>query len=145
MTLWSYIWIGVFILALIIEGATMQLVTVWFALGALAAYLISLVGAPVWLQVVVFIIATVLMLIFLFPLARKRLKVGQYKTNVDSLIGKDAVISEAITFNEIGAASVNGVIWSATGEGAYEVGERVTIIEVRGNRLIVKKSSGNKG
>ena len=66
----SYIWIGLFILFLIIEGLTMELVTIWFALGALVAYVFSLAGAPFWLQLTVFVLSTVLMLILIFPFVR---------------------------------------------------------------------------
>jgi len=138
-----YIWIGLFILFLIIEGATMALVTIWFAFGALFAYLVSLLGAPFWLQFVLFLISTTLMLVLVFPFVRNKLKVGKLKTNVDSLAGQKAVITEAIAFNTIGTASINGVLWSASGEGDFEIGETVVIESVKGNRLIVRKAPQN--
>lgn len=138
-----YIWIGLFILFLIIEGVTMDLVTIWFAFGALFAYLVSLFGAPFWLQLVIFLLSTTLMLVLVFPFVRDKLKVGKLKTNVDSLAGQKAVITEAIAFNKVGAASINGVLWSASGEGSFDIGETVIIEAVKGNRLIVAKASQN--
>lgn len=135
-----YIWIGLFVLFLIIEGITLDLVTIWFAFGALFAYLVSLLGAPFWLQLVVFLITTALMLILVFPFVRKKLHVGKYKTNVDTLPGKLAVVTEAIAFNKIGAVSVNGVLWSATGDGDFHKGETVRIQAIKGNRLIIEKA-----
>lgn len=134
-----YVWIGLFILFLIIEGMTMELVTIWFALGSLCAYIVSLMGAPFWLQLTVFLVSTILMLVLVFPFVRRKLKVGGHKTNVDSLVGRKAVITEKVEFNKIGVASINGVLWSATGEGTFDVGETVLIKEVKGNRLIIQK------
>lgn len=140
MELWSYIWIGLFILFLIIEGITMDLVTIWFAIAALITYVVSLLGGPIWLQIALFLILSALMLVLVFPFVKNKLHVGSYRTNVDSLPGQKAVITALIDFNKIGTASINGVIWSATGDGRFEPGETVIIEKVQGNRLIVKKN-----
>ena len=137
----TYAWIALFIVFLIIEGVTHNLVTIWFAGGALIAYLLSWIGLPFWLQLLVFIVSSTLMLIYAFPFARERLNVGGYKTNVDSLAGKTAVVKDPIDFNTIGTASVHGVIWSATGEGDFQAGETVVITGVEGNKLIVEKAN----
>ncbi len=140
MELMSYIWLILFILLLVIEGATLALVTIWFAGGALLAFLSSLIGLPLWFQILVFIGSSVLMLVLLFPLAKKHLKVGQARTNADALPGKIAVITQAITFNTIGKASINGVIWSAKGEGEFSEGEKVRVVAIEGNKIIVEKA-----
>jgi len=141
MELMSYLWLILFILFLIIEGATLALVTIWFAGGALLAFLSSLIGLPIWFQILVFIISSVLMLVLLFPLAKKHLKVGQARTNVDALPGKMAVITKSITFNKIGKASINGVIWSAKGDGDFSEGEIVRVLRIEGNKIIVEKTN----
>lgn len=139
MDLLSYIWLIAFILLLIAEGMTMALVTIWFAGGALIAFIASLLGAPLWLQIVLFLASSVAMLWLLFPIAKDKLNVGKAKTNIDAMVGKKAVITKAISFNTIGQASINGVIWSAKGDGDYAVGETVDITQVQGNKLIVAK------
>lgn len=117
----------------------MALVTIWFAGGSLIAYLVAVAGGAFWFQLGAFIVSSILMLIFVFPIAKSKLKVGNARTNVDALPGKKAVITEVIEFNKIGKASVNGVIWSAQGEGHYNVGESVLIQRIEGNKLIVTK------
>jgi membrane protein implicated in regulation of membrane protease activity len=139
MELMQYLWLGLFILFLILEGATHALVTIWFAGGALLAFLASLVGLPVWFQILLFIVSSVLMLVLLFPLAKKHLQVGEAKTNVDALPGRLVVITKAITFNTVGQADLNGVIWSAKGDGEFRVGEVVRVVRIEGNKLIVEK------
>lgn len=134
-----YIWIGLFLIFLVIEAVTMDLVTIWFAAGALITFIAALFGAPFWLQLTLFVVTTTLLLILVFPLVKRKLKTGKYPTNVDSLAGKKAVVKETIEFNKIGVASINGVLWSATGEGTFEAGETVLIKEVEGNKLIVTK------
>jgi membrane protein implicated in regulation of membrane protease activity len=135
----SYLWIGLFVLFLFVEGATMALVTIWFAGASLIALVVSLSGGPLWLQLGAFGLSSLLMLVFVFPFAKKKLKVGMARTNVDSLPGKKAVITENIEFNKFGKASINGVIWSANGEGQYSVGETVLILRIEGNKIIVVK------
>lgn len=139
MEWYDILWIVLFVAFIIIEGATQALVTIWFAVGALVAYLATLLGAPLWLQLLLFVLTSGAMLILVFPIAKKKLKSGDYKTNVDSIPGQTAVITETINFNVRGKASLQGVIWSATGDGHFEVGEKVKVLAVEGNHLVVVK------
>ena len=139
MEMVSVIWLVLFIVLLIIEAATLALVTIWFAGGALVGLVLSMMGVPVWLQILLAIITSVAMLIFLFPIAKKKLNVGKARTNVSSLIGKIVVVVEPIEFNKFGQVSVNGVIWSASSSKEVKAEERVKIIQIEGNKLIVSK------
>lgn len=138
MDAYSIIWLCLLVLMIIIEAATVNLVTLWFAAGALVTFVISLFGPPFWVQIVVFMLITVLSLIFLFPLAKKKLKIGKEKTNVDGIIGKTGVVTKEIVFNQIGHVDISGVIWSAKSEEDISVGKTVEVLKVEGNKVIVK-------
>ncbi|MBO5228564.1 MAG: NfeD family protein [Lachnospiraceae bacterium] len=136
-------WLGALILFIIIEIATTSLTTIWFAGGSLAAFLANVLNAPLWLQIVLFIVVSLVLLIFTRPIMLKAMKSGEFKTNVDSLIGKQAKVTENISnIDDTGTAVVNGQEWTARnvvpGE-VIEAGEIVEIVEISGVKLIVKK------
>lgn len=136
-------WLGALILFIIIEIATTSLTTIWFAGGSLAAFLANVLNAPLWLQIVLFIVVSLVLLIFTRPIMLKAMKSGELKTNVDSLIGKQAKVTENISnIDDTGTAVVNGQEWTARnvvpGE-VIETGEIVEIVEISGVKLIVKK------
>lgn len=136
-------WLGALILFIIIEIATTSLTTIWFAGGSLAAFLANVLNAPLWLQIVLFIVVSLVLLIFTRPIMLKAMKSGELKTNVDSLIGKQAKVTENISnIDDTGTAVVNGQEWTARnvvlGE-VIEAGEIVEIVEISGVKLIVKK------
>jgi len=140
MTYESLFWIILFIILVIVEAATLALVTIWFAIGALLSSFFALFGAPIWMQIAIFILVSLACLILLFPIARKHLNVGKARTNVDSLIGKKVVVTEPISFNHYGKVSINGVIWLASSEEAFEKDDLVIIIRIEGTKVIVSSS-----
>ena len=141
-------WLMLFVVLLGIEILTMGLTTIWFAGGALAAFLISLIGCPVWLQAVVFIAVSLILLLVTRPFAIRYLNQKTEKTNVDSLIGKHAVVEEEIDNLEAqGSAQVQGVTWTARSEDdAIQIpaGALVRIVRIDGVKLIVRKAKDNE-
>lgn len=138
-------WLIAFVVLLGIEAATMALTTIWFAGGALAAFAAALAGAAVEAQLVVFVVVSFILLLFTRPLAARLLRGGdKTKTNVDSLIGRSAKVTEAID-NELGtgAAVVGGQEWTARsfdGESRFPTGETVVIRAVEGVKLMVSET-----
>ncbi len=138
-------WLIAFVVLLGIEAATMALTTIWFAGGALAAFAAALAGAAVEVQLVVFVVVSFILLLFTRPLAARLLRGGdKTKTNVDSLIGRSAKVTEAID-NELGtgAAVVGGQEWTARsfdGESRFPTGETVVIRAVEGVKLMVSET-----
>ena len=133
--------IGVVVL-LGIELATMGLTTIWFAGGALAAFLVTLLGCGRLLQIVVFLVVSFVLLFFTRPVAAKYFNKQREKTNADRLIGKEAkVVEEIDNFNQKGIVIVNGMEWSARTEddSVIEKEKKVEILEIRGVKLIVKE------
>ena len=139
----SIVWMVAIVILIVIELLTMGLTTIWFVGGAFLAFLISLFNGPLWLQVLVFICTSVVLLIFTRPLAAKYFNKNRNKTNVESLIGRDGKVIERIdNFNQTGAVLLSGQEWTARSYNDNEViepGERVTVKEIKGVKLIVSK------
>ena len=137
------LWLAAMVVLLIIEGAVPGLVSIWFALGALAALLAAILHAPVWLQVTWFVVVSVVSLILTRPLARKYVNSKTQPTNADMLIGSDCVVRERIdNLRGTGAVLAQGKEWTArteNGDASAEVGEIVKIVRIEGVKLIVKK------
>ncbi len=139
--MWSIVWLAVFVVLVAFEAATMGLFTIWFAGGALVAFLVSLFVDMWVVQMVVFLVVSFLLLYFTRPVAMRKFNSKRLKTNVEDISGREAKVTEVIdNFNGTGAAMLNGLEWSARSvEDAVviPVGERVTVQEVRGVKLIV--------
>lgn len=136
-----YVWLGVTILAAIVEAAVPSLVSIWFVPGGLAALIVSLVHGPVWLQLLLFLLISALALVITRPLARKFQSGGQEKTNADMVLGKTAIVTEEID-NVLGAgrATVLGNSWSARSEepeGKIPKGTACRVKRIEGVKLIL--------
>ena len=135
-------WLAAFVVLIGIEAATMALTTIWFAGGAVAAFLAAVLGASVQVQLVVFLIVSFILLLFTRPLAMRFVNRETVKTNVDGLIGRKAKVITKIDNNEpSGVAVVNGQEWTARSADdavTIPVGTHVLIKEVRGVKLIVE-------
>lgn len=135
----SLYWLIAMILLGILEAVTVSLVSLWFAGGALAAMVASLLGAPIWLQVAVFLVVSGILLACLRPLAKR--SVGEKtKTNVDSLMGQQALVTEDIdNLTAQGAIRVNGNTWTARSTNGKPIPAetRVVIDRVEGVKLYV--------
>ena len=123
--------------------------TIWFAGGALLAFILSLFGASVEVQLEVFVIVSFILLFFTRPLASKYLNGRTVKTNVDSLIGRNArITAEVNNLKGTGAAVVNGQEWTARAlrdEDIFSEGTQVVIREIRGVKLIVSSLENKNG
>lgn len=136
-------WLVILVLLILIEFATMGLTTVWFAGGALVAAVIAALNGPIWAQVVAFVVVSLLLLIFTRPIAVKYFNVDRTKTNTESLIGKQAIVTERIdNLKATGTAAINGQEWtarSASQDVDIEEGAVVIIKEIQGVKLIVEQ------
>lgn len=136
-------WLILFVVLLIIEIFTMGLTTVWFAGGALVAFIMAFIGFELPVQIIVFLLVSILLLVLTRPIAIKFFNQERQKTNAESLIGQKAVVLDTIdTIHGTGRVEVNGMEWSAkVDEEAHiiEAGEIVVIEGIQGVKLIVKK------
>lgn len=142
MEWWIYLWLGIMILTAILEIATMGLTCIWFTAGAAVAWVAALLKAPVWLQIVLFVVVSAVLLYFTRPIVVKFLKVGANKTNVEAIPGKTGIVTEALHPMEgVGQVKLEGQIWSAKpedGTSVLEAGTSVTVVAVEGVKLVVK-------
>lgn len=134
-------WLIAFVVLVGIEIMTMALTTVWFAGGAVAAFLLALLGAGVEVQLAVFVAVSFLLLFFTRPFASKYINSQTVKTNADSLIGKKARVTAEVN-NDLGTGSavVDGQEWTARAKEAEDIyvpGTMVFIREIQGVKLIV--------
>lgn len=141
MEMESVCWLGLTVILLVIELATLGLTTIWFAGGAAAAFTASILGAGLMVQIIVFLAVSILLLVFTRPFAAKYINRNRVKTNVDSLIGQRAVVTQDIdNLAATGEARVAGKVWMARTEKDSEKiasGATVTILGVNGVKLIV--------
>lgn len=139
----AIVWLVIFALLVIIEIITLGLTTIWFAAGALVAFCATLVGAPIWLQVILFLIVSIIMLSVTRPIAQRYINQNVMKTNIDGLIGKTAKVT--VDINNIdceGYAILNGQEWTARAEDDNDkipVGTLVTVKAITGVKLIVSR------
>ena len=136
----SIVWVVVMVVFLVVEAATAGLTCIWFAIGALAALIAALFGAPIWLQLVWFFVVSVVTLYFTRPLVLKYVNSRSQPTNADMVIGKEALVTEAIdNVESAGAVAVGGKVWTARSENGepIEVGSIVTVLRIEGVKLIV--------
>ena len=136
-------WLVLFVVLLVIEIFTMGLTTVWFAGGSIFAFILAYVGFGLPVQIIVFLLSSIILLVLTRPIAVKFFNKERQHTNAESLIGQKAVVIERInSLHSVGRAEVNGMEWAAkteAPEGIIEVGEVVIIEGIQGVKLIVRK------
>lgn len=138
----SIFWLAAAVVLGITEGITVTLTSIWFALGAVAAMIVALFGGLLWQQILVFAIVSLISLLALRPLAKTKLG-GSIKTatNADRIIGREAVVTEAIdNLTGAGAVSVGGTIWTARSDSDAPIaaGSLVTILRIEGVKVFVQ-------
>ena len=136
------IWLVAMIVLVIVEAMVPGLVSIWFALGALAALVSALLNAPVWLQIVWFLVVSILALVLTKPLVKKFQSGRIQPTNADAVIGKECVVVEEV--NNVlgtGAVTVDGKTWTARNvdeKAVSKPGEVKTVEKIEGVKLIIK-------
>ncbi len=140
----AIVWVVLAIIFAVVEIITVGLTSIWFAGGALAALLVSALGLNVVWQIVVFVLVSVLLLVFTRPWALKYVKPHHVKTNYESAIGKNVCLTEEVdNIKGTGTAVLSGQEWTAR---AYEEGKKfaagmiVTVKEIRGVTMYVVES-----
>lgn len=138
----TVVWLIAMIALLVVEGLVPGLISIWFALGALAALVSALLHAPLWLQIVWFLVVSIAALALTRPLAKKYINSKTQPTNADMLIGRECVVRENIdNVLGTGAVSVDGKVWTARTESddtKAQEGSRAVVVRIEGVKLIVK-------
>lgn len=136
----SLIWLVLMVVFLIAEASTVVMVSLWFAAGALAAMVASLLGAPIWLQVVLFLAVAAALLACLRPVVRKHFTPRLTRTNVDSVIGSRGYVTADIdNVSAVGTVKLGAMEWTArstTGE-RIPAGTQVQVDKIEGVKVFV--------
>lgn len=133
------IWFMLFVLLLFIELITINLVTIWFVLGALLAIITTFITDNITIQIIVFIVSSVISLIITKPFINKIRKRKITPTNLDRVIGKSGLVTKEITKDTYGEIKVEGNIWTATSKEKIEKGLKAKVLKIEGVKLIVEK------
>jgi len=141
-------WLAVLVILVIVELATMGLTTIWFAGGALVATIIAALNGPVWLQFICFVVVSLVLLVLTRPIAMRYFNQSREKTNTDSLIGKQAIVTLDIN-NLLGTGQVmlNGMEWSARStkeDVKIEAGAVVIVKGISGVKVLVEPQEMEK-
>ena len=139
--MWA-IWLGIFVVAIVVEAVGTDLVSIWFAGGAIVALIVSLInGVAWWIEVIVFLVISIALLAALRPTVKKLLKRNITPSNADSLIGQKGTLIDDIGPKNRGIVEINDIKWtavSANEEETIPIGTRVEIVAIQGNKLIVR-------
>lgn len=136
----TYVWLVAMLVFLAVEGATVCLVSVWFAAGALAALIAAFFGGELWLQIALFLVVAAAALACLRPLARKYLKPRLVKTNVDAVLESQGYVTAPIdNLAATGQVKLGAMEWTArstTGE-IIPAGTLVKVDKIEGVKAFV--------
>lgn len=137
----AILWLIVIVVCIVVEILTLGLTTIWFAGGALAAFVAALLSAPVWLQIVLFVLISAVMLLFTRPWAVRFINKDAVKTNYESMAGRVGEVTEQVdNLRATGCVRVAGQDWTARAATKTEiipVGSEVVVERIEGVKLIV--------
>ena len=136
------LWLVLLVAFLVVEAACpIHLVSIWFASGALVAGIAALLGGEIWLQILLFFVVSCSLLAAMWPLVKKVLSPKIVKTNVDSVIGSQGYITEAVdNISAAGQVKLGGMYWTARSEKGepIEAGTLVEVVRIEGVKAYVK-------
>jgi len=133
-------WTIVLVIAVIVEAITVDLVSVWFALGAVAALISEALGASELIQGILFAVISIVCIIASRPLTKKYLRGNTIRTNLDRVIGKHCLVTETITADNKGEVKVMGTLWKATSlnNETIEAGQYAEVVSIEGAHVVVR-------
>ncbi len=137
-----YVWLAVVVFTLIIEFSTTDMISIWFAGGALVALILAAFNVWWVVQLIAFIVVSAVLLALFRKFALKKLNAKTVNTNADQAIGKEYRLLSPIGLNQVGTIKINDVIWNVdTKEQEQEIPEGVIvrILEIKGNKYIVEE------
>lgn len=137
-----FIWLGVVVVALVLEAVTLELVSLWFGLGALVAMILVWCGAGITAQILTFAGVSLFSLSVLRKFVKKALTSKEtVKTNIDAMSGSVLTLLKSITPEEKGEVKYNGIVWNAVTENEepLDTGTKVIVVKISGNTIVVKR------
>ncbi|SDX98706.1 NfeD family protein [Lachnobacterium bovis] len=136
-------WLTLMMILIINEILTVGLVTIWFAIGAAVATLAAGLGAPIYVQIILFLAVSIVLLFYTKPFMDKYVVTRKVATNIDSIIGEKIEITQKVeSYGKVGVGKLQGKEWSIIAENPkeeFEAGEICQVVKVQGVKLVVKK------
>ena len=136
----SAVWLALLLFFAVAEAATIALVSIWFAAGALAALLATIFTNDIWIQILLFVVVSAVTMAVVRPLARKYVLPHRVPTNADRVIGREGVITQAVdNLAPAGVVVVAGMAWTARSDSGENIpeGTVVTVKRIEGVKLFV--------
>lgn len=140
MTVAAYFWLAMMIVFIVVEASTVSVVSLWFAAGALASLITDVLGGPLWLQVILFVAVSGVLLILLRPITKKYFTPKLTRTNVDAVVGTVGTVLEEINNNAAtGRVKLGAMEWTArsTEEAVIPAGTLIRADKVEGVKVFV--------
>jgi membrane protein implicated in regulation of membrane protease activity len=134
-----WFWLGLFVVALLLEIVTADMISIWFSLAAIPSFILALMGAGILWQILVFLVIAAILLFLTRPVMKKYMKTNEIKTNIDAIIGSKGVVIKEITPDTVGRIKIKYIEWSAISNEHIGMDHLVRVLDVDGNKLIVEK------
>lgn len=131
------VWILVFIIAIVVEISTQELVSIWFSVGAIPAIILAAFGLSFWWQLGTFAVVSAIAFVLSQIFLKKKIKINSSATNADSLVGNEILVISRVTPTSIGEGKVRDVVWTIASDETIEKDEFAIVKEIKGNKLIV--------
>lgn len=138
------VWFILFLALLFLELITINLVSIWFAIGAVASLITASLTDNVMIQIIVFILVSIIALLITKPIVKKLRKREITPTNLDRVIGKTGIVTKEISNNSYGEVKVEGSIWTAKAEKKIKEKSQVKVLEIEGVKLLVEEVKEEK-
>ena len=137
----AIIWFSLMVLFLIVEAVcAIHLVSIWFAAGALVAAIAAFLGAEIWLQTILFLAVSCVILALMWPFVKKFLNPSLQKTNIDTVIGAEGLVTAQIdNLSAQGQVKLGGMEWTARSASGESIapGTRIRVDRIEGVKVFV--------
>jgi membrane protein implicated in regulation of membrane protease activity len=140
LSIFVWLWLAVVIITLVIEFMTAEIVSIWFFFGGVVSLILAICKVDPAIQIIVFVIVSLIFMACVRPFIKKYIKRNEIKTNVDSIVGRIALVTEDIVDGNRGVVKLDGQEWSAIANEDIVKGTKVVVLSIEGNKLIVKEN-----
>lgn len=136
-----WIWVAVTIICVVVESLTLSLTTIWFGISAFVMVFLAFTPLPFVAQLFIFVLLSLLLLIFTRPIVKQKLNQKKIATNYERIIGEIAIVTKKITMLEKGSIKINGMEWTAAVKKdiVLEEGCKCVVEEIAGVTAYVKE------
>ena len=140
LSIFVWLLLAVVIITLVIEFMTAEIVSIWFLVGSVVSMILAICKVDPAIQIIVFVIVSIVFMVCVRPFIKKYVKRNEIKTNVDSFVGRIALVTEDILDGNRGVVKLDGQEWSAISNENILKGTKVVVLSIEGNKLIVKEN-----